>query len=118
MHEWLYSKDGYYAAMPDIGKKGDFATSVTASMFFGGTIAKRLISVIKSGFLSEKCAVVEIGAHHGYLLADMVQFIYTLNPKLLDTLTFVIIEPQEKIKAAQKRYLKESFGDIVKFHWF
>jgi SAM-dependent MidA family methyltransferase len=76
------------------------------------------MSVIKSGFLSEKCAVVEIGAHHGYLLADMVQFIYTLSPKLLDTLTFVIIEPQEKIKAAQKRYLKESFGDIVKFHWF
>jgi SAM-dependent MidA family methyltransferase len=118
MHEWLYAKDGYYASMPDIGKKGDFATSVTASMFFGGTIAKRLISVIQSGFLSETCAVVEIGAHHGYLLADMVQFIYTISPKLLDTLTFVIIEPQEKIKKAQEKYLHESFGESIKFHWF
>jgi SAM-dependent MidA family methyltransferase len=118
MNEWLYDKDGYYASMPNIGKKGDFATSVTTSMFFGGAIAKRLISLIENGFLSENCAVIEIGAHNGYMTADMTQFIYTLKPALLDTLTFVIIEPQEKIKAAQKRYLKESFGEAVKFHWF
>jgi SAM-dependent MidA family methyltransferase len=118
MNEWLYSKDGYYASMPIIGKKGDFATSVTTSMFFGGAIAKRLISVIESGFLSQTCAVVEIGAHHGYLMADMIQFIYTLKPNLLNTLTFVIIEPQEKIKTAQEKYLKESFGEAVKFCWF
>lgn len=118
MDEWLYAKDGYYASMPRIGKKGDFATSATTSMFFGGAIAKRLISVIESGFLSKTCAVVEIGAHHGYMMADIVQFIYTLKPALLDTLTFVIIEPQEKIKLEQKKYLKESFGETVKFSWF
>lgn len=118
MNEWLYGKEGYYASMPSIGKKGDFATSVTTSMFFGGAVAKRLISVIESGFLSEDCAVVEIGAHHGYMTADIVQFIYTIKPALLDTLTFVIIEPQEKIKTEQERYLKESFGEAVKFCWF
>jgi SAM-dependent MidA family methyltransferase len=118
MNEWLYAKDGYYASMPDIGKKGDFATSVTTSMFFGGAIAKRLINVIESGFLSETCTVVEIGAHNGYLMADMAQFIYTLKPNLLKTLTFAIIEPQEKIKTTQEKYLKESFGNAVKFCWF
>ncbi|MDR1007440.1 MAG: SAM-dependent methyltransferase [Campylobacteraceae bacterium] len=118
MNEWLYSENGYYASMPDIGKKGDFATSVTTSMFFGGAIAKRLISVIENGFLSETCAVVEIGAHYGYMIADIAQFIYTLKPALLNTLTFVIIEPQEKIKTVQEKYLKESFGEAVKFHWF
>jgi SAM-dependent MidA family methyltransferase len=118
MNEWLYAKDGYYASMPEIGKKGDFATSATTSMFFGGTIAKRLISVIESGFLSKNCAVVEIGAHRGYMSADIAQFIYTLKPSLLESLTFVIIEPLEKIRAEQKKYLKESFGEAVKFHWF
>jgi SAM-dependent MidA family methyltransferase len=118
MNEWLYAKDGYYASMPDIGKKGDFATSATTSMFFGGAIAKRLISVIESGFLSENCTVVEIGAHRGYMIADMAQFIYTLKPTLLESLTFVIIEPQEKIEVEQKKYLKESFGEAVKFCWF
>jgi SAM-dependent MidA family methyltransferase len=118
MGEWLYGEGGYYASMPIIGKKGDFATSVTTSMFFGGTIAKRLLSLIESGFLSKRACVVEIGAHHGYLSADIAQFVYTLKPELLKTLTFVIIEPLEILQKAQEKYLYEAFGDAVKFSWF
>ena len=74
---------GYYTKERTIGKEGDFYTAVSTSMFFGGSIAKRLISTIESGFLSSSSYVVEIGAHKGYLLADMIQFIYTLKPELL-----------------------------------
>jgi len=114
MQEWLYGKDGYYAKHKEIGKKGDFYTAVSSSMFFGGSIAKRLISVIQSGFLSSTCRVVEIGAHKGYLLADMIQFIFTLKPQLLDTLSFTIVEPFEENIDTQIKYFKESFGDTVK----
>ena len=35
---WLYSKDGYYSKYKEIGKEGDFYTSVSTSSFFGGSI--------------------------------------------------------------------------------
>jgi len=110
MNEWLYAEDGYYARFRDIGKKGDFYTSVSTSIFFGGSIAKRLIDSVKSGFLPEDCTVLEIGAHQGYLLCDMIQFIYTLEPKLLKSLKFAIVEPYQQNCKAQKEYFAKSFG--------
>lgn len=113
MYEWLYAKNGYYASMPDIGKSGDFYTSVSTSIFFGGSIANYLIKVIDEGFLPKKTTIIEIGAHKGYLLADIIQFIFTLRPKLLESLEFVVIEPLEKIQIAQKEYFKQAFGGKV-----
>jgi len=118
MQEWLYGVDGYYRRHRAIGKRGDFYTAVSSSMFFGGSIAKRLIEVIDNGFLSSTCRVVEIGAHKGYLLADMVQFIYTLKPELLKTVKFTIIEPFEENRVAQLKYFRDSFGDAVNLAHF
>lgn len=113
MTQWLYADDGYYAAYRPIGKAGDFYTAVSASKFFGGTIAKHLIDVIDEGFLSEHATVCEIGAHHGYLLADIVEFIYTLRPELLKTLSFAIVERFGHLQEQQQRYFEQSFGDAV-----
>lgn len=113
-NEWLYDKDGYYANYKTIGKEGDFFTSVSTSSFFGGSIAKRIIDTISSGFLPTNTAIVEIGAHHGYLLADIIQFIYTLKPKLLKSLKFIIVEKFNTLQTQQINYLNESFGDAIK----
>ncbi len=113
MHEWLYGENGYYTKFRTIGKEGDFYTAVSSSMFFGGAIAKRLIAVIEEGFLPRDTMVVEIGAHQGYLLADIVQFVYTLKPDLLQTLRFAIVEPQAENREAQKKYFHEAFGGAV-----
>jgi SAM-dependent MidA family methyltransferase len=111
---WLYAKDGYYANYKAIGKSGDFYTSVSTSKFFGGAIANYLLELIKNKKLPKNSCVVEIGAHKGYLLADMIEFIYTLEPKLLDTLEFVIVEKFDSLQKIQKEYFKESFGDSIK----
>jgi len=113
-NNWLYEDDGYYATYKQIGKDGDFFTSVSTSSFFGGAIAKKIIQTIEDGFLPKNTTILEIGAHHGYLLADIVQFIYTLKPELLDTLNFCIIEKFPKLQEKQKEYIKESFGDVIK----
>ncbi len=118
MQEWLYGKNGYYTNFKEIGKEGDFYTAVSATPFFGGAIAKRIIKVIKDGFLPKNSTILEIGAHQGYLLADIVQFIYTLEPKLLKTLNFAILEPQKNILLAQKKYMEQSFGDKIGFKYF
>ncbi len=113
MSDWLYGKDGYYATYKNIGKEGDFYTAVSTSKFFGGTIANHIISLIDEGFLSKDGVVCEIGAHHGYFLADVVEFIHTLRPALITSLQFVIIEKFDDLQIQQKDYFNESFGDVV-----
>jgi len=113
MYDWLYGESGYYSKYKEIGKEGDFYTAVSASKFFGGSIAKHIISVIDEGFLPKDTTICEIGAHKGYLLADIVQFIYTLRPELLDTLSFAIVERFDFLQEEQRKYFNESFGDVV-----
>lgn len=114
MNDWLYGDKGYYSEYHEIGKEGDFYTAVSSTKFFGGAIAKFLISRIEAGEVANTATVCEIGAHHGYLMADMIEFIYTLAPKLLETLSFTIVERFEHLQAKQAKYLEEAFGDAVK----
>ncbi len=114
MSEWLYGDKGYYTQYKSIGKEGDFYTSVSSSKFFGGTIAKHIVSLYDDGFLSKDATICEIGAHHGYLLADIVEFIYTLKPELLKSFTFVIVERFDEMQKQQKKYFDECFGNAVK----
>jgi len=112
-NSWLYSENGYYSNYKQIGKEGDFYTSVSTSSFFGGSIGKRIVDSIKERSLPKNTTILEVGAHHGYLLADIIQFIYTLNPELLKTLNFAIVERFPQLQKKQKEYLNECFGDVV-----
>ena len=112
-NDWLYGQDAYYSNYKQIGKDGDFFTSVSTSSFFGGSIAKKIISSIEEGFLPNNTTILEIGAHHGYLLADVIQFIYTLKPELLQTLNFAIVERFKNLQEQQKKYINESFGELI-----
>lgn len=118
MAAWLYADDGYYASYRPIGKSGDFYTSVSASKFFGGTVANHLLAVIDEGFLSEHALVCEIGAHHGYLLADIIEFVHTLRPALIGTLCFAIIERFEHLREQQRHYFEAAFGDAVQLRHY
>ena len=113
-NDWLYGQDAYYSNYKQIGKDGDFFTSVSTSPFFGGSIAKKIIDSIENGFLANNTTILEIGAHHGYLLADVIQFIYTLKPTLLETLSFAIVERFSNLQEQQKKYINDSFGDVIK----
>lgn len=118
MNEWLYGPDGYYASFKAIGKEGDFYTAVSTSRFFGATIAHYLISLIREEKLSPSCSVVEIGAHQGYLLGDMIEWIAQEAPELLETLSFAIVERQPQLQRVQKEYFKERFGgDVELVHY-
>lgn len=116
--EWLYGEDAYYTKYTEIGKKGDFFTSVSTSYFFGGAIAKKIIKTIEDGLLPKNTTIIEIGAHHAYLLADIIQFIYTLKPKLLKSLNFAIIEKYDDLRKKQKEYLFKSFGESIYFRHY
>lgn len=117
-NSWLYGQEGYYTKYKAIGKDGDFFTAVSTSIFFGGTIGKKIVETISKKELPLNTTILEIGAHHGYLLADIIQFIYTLNPKLLETLNFAIVERFEHLQNEQKEYLKNSFGNTINISFY
>ncbi len=113
MHEWLYGDDGYYKSFKAIGKEGDFYTAVSASPFFGASIANYLWKQIEAGEIPKDALLLEIGAHQGHLIGDMIQWLFTCDPTLIDSMRFAIVERQPEVQEAQEKYLTERFGGEV-----
>ena len=118
MDEWLYGEEGYYKQFKDIGKGGDFYTAVSTSSFFGASIANHLYSLLKEEKADRNGWLIEIGAHQGYLLCDMIQWLYTCDSTLIQTLKFGIVERQPEVREAQLDYIKERFGDDIQITHF
>ncbi|MCD8214005.1 MAG: SAM-dependent methyltransferase, partial [Campylobacter sp.] len=112
LHETYY-KNGVY-----IGKKGDFYTSVSVGWLFGAAIANYFLKCLDENEFSENCAVVEIGANNGDMLADFVQGVFTLRPEILNDLNFIIVEPHEILRKIQTQTFKNRFGDDIKLTHF
>lgn len=112
MSEWLYGDKGYYSDTGQIGKAGDFLTSPSVSMFFGGAIASKFVSLVRSGVLPRDSIVCEFGANSLYALKDFASFVAGLYPELLGTVKFVIVEKQAKVADFQAKELKEFFADV------
>ncbi len=118
MNEWLYGEDGYYKNFKDIGKSGDFYTAVSTSSFFGASIANYFFNLLKENKADRDGWLIEIGAHQGYLLCDMIQWLYTCDPSLVQTLKFGIVERQPEVQKRQLAYIRERFGDDVQIRHF
>lgn len=114
-NEWLYGNDGYYSTLKPIGKHGDFYTSVSTSQFFGGSIANYIIKRIDEGAISPYSLILEIGAHKGFLLKDIVTFIYTMRPALLTSLKFGVVERFDQVANELQKFIDEHIGDSISF---
>jgi len=118
MNNWLYGENGYYKTFKDIGKGGDFYTAVSTSSFFGASIANHFYKLIKEEAFKRDGWLIEVGAHKGYLLCDMIQWLYTLDPTLVQTLKFGIVERQPHVQEEQLRYIEERFGSDIQITHF
>jgi SAM-dependent MidA family methyltransferase len=118
MNEWLYGEEGYYKQFKDIGKGGDFYTAVSTSSFFGASIANHFYTLLKEEKADRNGWLIEIGAHQGYLLCDMIQWLYTCDPTLVQTLKFGIVERQPEVRKVQLAYIKERFGADIQITHF
>lgn len=118
MNEWLYGEEGYYKSFKAIGKSGDFYTAVSTSSFFGASIANYFYKLIQEDDFKRDGWLIEVGAHQGYLLCDMIQWLYTLDPTLVQTLKFGIVERQPEVQKEQLKYIAERFGSDVQITHF
>nr|MCH9741502.1 SAM-dependent methyltransferase [Campylobacterota bacterium] len=118
MNEWLYGENGYYKNFKAIGKAGDFYTAVSTSSFFGASIANHFYKLIQQDEFKREGWLIEVGAHQGYLLCDMIQWLYTCDPTFVQTLKFGIVERQPEVQKAQLKYIEERFGLDVQITHF
>lgn len=118
MNEWLYGEEGYYKKFKAIGKSGDFYTAVSTSAFFGASIANHFYTLLQEKKADRNGWLIEIGAHQGYLLCDMIQWLYSCDPALVHTLKFGIVERQPEVQKAQLAYIQERFGNDIEITHF
>ena len=90
-------RHGYYADpfQRQLGRKGDFFTSVSVGDTFGRLLSHQIQKVWKKDFdAADDFVVVEQGAHNGQLARDILTH-------LDEKIEYRIIEPNEKIRTQQ-----------------
>ncbi|MEY4916640.1 MAG: hypothetical protein RL616_553 [Verrucomicrobiota bacterium] len=103
---------GYYERNQDnVGRTGDFITSVSTGSLFGELLAFQF-----AGWLEEleqfkiknsKLKIIEAGAHDGKLAADILNWLQLHRPKLFSEIEYGIIEPSPVRQAWQRATLKK-----------
>jgi SAM-dependent MidA family methyltransferase len=113
---------GYYAkSTRQVGRSGDFFTSVSVGPLFGRLLARRLLKWWHQSGTPDPWRIIEIGAHDGTLAADVLREIRQLDPTGFSALEYVISEPLPLLQSAQRETLRdfentrivESTGDLT-----
>lgn len=106
---------GYYARETrQVGREGDFFTSVSVGPLFGGLLARRFLREWESLGSPDRWRVIECGAHDGALAADVLDAIRRLSPPAFAALEYVIPEPLPLLQVAQRETLA-AFCDTARF---
>lgn len=97
---------GYYARETrQVGRGGDFFTSVSVGPLFGELLARRFLQEWRESGSPARWRIIECGAHDGTLAADILGTLTRLSPEALAGLEYAIPEPLPLLQAAQKKTL-------------
>jgi len=114
----LYDPElGYYATPErrEIGRDGDFYTSVAVGDTFGMLLGHRIAQVFRdAGFGSESFAIVEQGAHDGQLARDVLAALDRDDPALAGMIRYRIVESRPQVRGAlEAAFAVESRVEVV-----
>lgn len=100
------SEHGYYASNSNqVGRGGDFYTSVSVGPLFGQLLARRFLRWWQDHGKPAAWRILEIGAHDGKLAADVLQTIAALSSEAWQTLEYATVEPLPLLREAQQQRL-------------
>lgn len=104
---------GYYAkGVRQVGRGGDFFTSVSVGPVFGEILARRFLREWRESGKPSHWRIIECGAHDGTLAADVLAAIAELDGAAFDALEYAIPEPLENLRAAQRETLRNFGGKV------
>jgi SAM-dependent MidA family methyltransferase len=111
---------GYYETQKDnVGRHGDFYTSVGVGNLFGQLLAfqfARWLEEVKT--INPRLStlnLIEAGAHDGKLAADILNWLQLNRPELFGQIEYGIIEPSARRREWQKKTLKD-FSNVRWLH--
>jgi SAM-dependent MidA family methyltransferase len=103
---------GYYSrGTRQVGRGGDFFTSVSVGPLFGCLLARRFLREWKKLGSPDRWRIIECGAHDGTLANDVLREIFRIDPAASATLEYVIPEPLARLQAAQRETLAAFSGE-------
>jgi SAM-dependent MidA family methyltransferase len=111
----LYHPDlGYYAQVPtQVGKDGDFFTSVSCGPLFGQIIADVITRWWKNAHIAGPWRIIEIGPNNAALAIDVLDSLALDHPDAWHELEFCCIDPLPLPRAFQEKMLA-SYGPKVR----
>lgn len=100
----LYCPDcGYYEKEDDnLGRRGDFYTSVSVGSLFGELLAFQFADWLAT-LPNERLQLVEAGAHNGRLAVDILHWLQQRRPEIFDRVEYVLCEPSETRRGWQRK---------------
>ncbi len=97
---------GYYSrSTAQVGKKGDFFTSVSVGPLFGELLATRFLTEWKTLGSPSRWRIIESGAHDASLALDILKALKRLGVSAFTALEYVIPEPLPLLQATQRQKL-------------
>ncbi|NRB08399.1 MAG: class I SAM-dependent methyltransferase [Richelia sp.] len=99
---------GYYSNQAaNIGKKGDFFTSVHLGTDFGELLAEQFVQMWEILGKPQPFNLVEMGAGQGYLAVDLLNYIQQQYPDFYTYLDYIIVERSPTLTQVQQEKLAE-----------
>jgi SAM-dependent MidA family methyltransferase len=97
---------GYYAqGTRQVGRGGDFFTSVSVGPLFGALLARRMLREWRESGQPVRWRIIECGAHDGTLARDVLSTLQQLDPLAFTAVEYVIPEPLPALQVAQRQTL-------------
>ena len=101
---------GYYEQQRNVGREGDFYTSVSVGSVFGELLGFQFAEWLKK--LDGPLQLVEAGAHEGRLANDILGYLRDWQPEIYGRVTFIILEPSQIHQHWQEEVLASHAGKI------
>jgi SAM-dependent MidA family methyltransferase len=107
---------GYYETKKDnIGRGGDFITSVSVGSLFGELLAFQFAEWLRELTTGDcQLTILEAGAHDGRLAADILAWLRANRAELFERIEYVIVEPSARRREWQRENLK-NFGPRLRW---
>lgn len=97
---------GYYSrGSNQVGREGDFFTSVSVGSLFGKLLATRFLEAWKSLGSPTRWRIIECGAHDGKLAFDVLSALQELDAAACSALEYAIPEPLLLLQESQRQRL-------------
>ena len=106
-------RHGYYMSRDPFGRDGDFTTAPEISQMFGELVGVWLVAAWRALGRPERPVIAEIGPGRGTLAKDIVRTLEKIEPPLLASAHFALIETSPRLRGVQAATLQDCGVDAA-----